>query len=173
MINRVPLLPRLTMMMAIARHALSLLVLLATVAAPADGRAQHPQRPSGLRVRVTAPTAFAKPFVGTLGDHSGDSLSVAMGAGGARVVIPRAAVRQLEVSEGRARWRYAVLGGVLGLVGGAVIGAAAASSPEDPYAALGGLIVGGLLGAPAGAVTGAVVAPERWRYYYLPREGGS
>jgi len=38
------------------------------------------------------------------------------------------------VSEGRARWRYAVAGGLIGLVGGALIGAAAASTPEDPMA---------------------------------------
>jgi uncharacterized protein YcfJ len=161
-------------MTALARHARSLLVLLVTVAAPADGRAQHAQRPSGQRVRVTAPTAFAKPFVGTLAGYSADSLSVAMARGGARVVIPRDAVRQLEVSEGRARRRYAALGGILGLVAGAVIGGEAASTPEDPsLAGLAGMIAGGLLGASAGAAIGAVVAPERWRHYYLPREGGS
>ena len=119
---------------------------------------------AGTRVRVTAPDITYKPFVGRVSMMNSDTLYLAQQS--AQIRIPVAAIKGFEISEGRARWKWAVAGGLIGMVGGGAIGVLAMDR-NDGIAQFIGMVGGALLGAPTGAVVGAIAAPERWYQYRI------
>jgi hypothetical protein len=138
------------------RPPLAVLLLLALFSRPAAsqliGRARVDPR---MRVRVTAPRVASEPMVGTYLSADGDTLRLLATEGMPKLAVPVTAVQRFEVSEGRARVRWARRGALAGLVFGLVLGA----TNDD-----GAVFISGLLFAPpAGAVAGALMAPERWR----------
>jgi len=121
---------------------------------------------AGTRVRVTAPSIVPEPVTGVFLSAERDSIRMTAHEGGFRMAIPMATVQQLEVSDGRARGRWARWGALAGAIGGTLIGGSGGSGTDhaaDDWGRVGGL----LLGAPLGAVAGAVLAPERWRTHSI------
>lgn len=99
-----------------------------------------------------------------------------------RGALPIPAITRLDVRRGyRRSGGRAAVGVVLGLAGGAVVGAAAGvllecgascSDENNEFAGLAGFVLGGGLGALAGAVTGGVLGARRrphWQPVGLPR----
>ncbi|HEU5174020.1 MAG TPA: hypothetical protein VFT96_04625 [Gemmatimonadaceae bacterium] len=146
--------------MKIALTALLALVIGSTAA---DAQLYAGPLVSGERVRVTAPEVTAAPIRGTFLSAERDTIRVATTGGNLIVGVPYSAVQRLEVSRGRNRVRWALMGAGAGAVAGMLLGAMSASggsgSINESWAPLGGL----LAGIPIGAVVGAILAPERWR----------
>lgn len=145
---------------------LSLLVpwLLALLVSAASATAQSLPRGVDLRVRVTAPNLLARPLVGRTAAAPRDSFAMTLGDGAAaRIVLPAAAVTQVELSAGRERLKWAFLGSGVGtLLGGVAGGYLGGRNDNTGFGAAFGLLGGALAGAVGGAVTGALAAPERW-----------
>ncbi|MDB4887146.1 MAG: hypothetical protein JWN79_2584 [Gemmatimonadetes bacterium] len=121
----------------------------------------------GSRVRVTPMDSGASVFTGSLRAFGGDSLVVDVGSGAARLRMPLARLRRMEVSEGKNRAGTALVWSGIGLLAGGVLGATALS--RDPLERFVGGIAGMGLGLVTGAVAGALAAPERWRVVWAPR----
>lgn len=140
-----------------------LLLALVLGSTPAHGQLLARPITSGEPVRVTAPSVAAAPIRGAFLSGERDTIRVATAGGSLIVGVPFSAVERLEVSRGRDRKRWAVIGAGAGGVAGLLLGALSASgssgSLDQSWAPLGGLI----FGIPVGAVVGAIVAPERWR----------
>ena len=136
----------------------------------------------GSRARVTASALGPDRRVATVLAHRGDTLALRPEGTQDSLALPLAQVTRLEVSRGeRGRVRRGL---ALGLLGGAVLGAAGgyAMYESDPCAGesieslgclaspplsrseemLVGAGLGGLLGAVAGGVAGALWRTERW-----------
>ena len=132
---------------------------------------QNPLQP-GSRVRITAPDCGLNQQTGMLDPSLGDTLVLAYGASNARCL--RSNVTRLEVSRGRrSKW---VTGLGLGLLGGALVGAAVGPTlnhPEDGLTAADWAAVGVLLGAPTGMVLGTLIGAsikrDRWEEVPLDR----
>lgn len=137
---------------------LALLAILLSAVIPRDARSQliASQISSGDRVRVTAPSVVPEPVVATYLSAADDTLRLLAAGGGVRLGVPIAAVERFEVSDGRARGKWAKWGALLGL-GVAVI--AAQSGDSNDWSGLGYVIAG----PPVGALAGSLIAPEQWR----------
>jgi hypothetical protein len=144
-----------------------IVVLLAATALPS---AAQPGPSTGSRVRADAPTVSDARIVGRVAAATADSLLLSVSGGAAVLRLSKESIQTLQVSRGRDRLKWGVLGAGAGFLGGAVIGAALGGH-DDPsgWGALAGMIGGAALGLPAGAVGGALLAPERWVRYDLPR----
>jgi hypothetical protein len=136
----------------------------------------------GLRVRVRAPQLGARRVVGEILEVDDQILLLGLLDRAERVALPRASIRELEVSAGRrSRAREgAEVGGVVVGLGGALFGLVAGGlanldceSDCHPKAPIVGGVVGSVIGAGAGAAVGALVGStmetERWRA--LPHRG--
>lgn len=141
---------------------LAILAVLLSAVIPRDAAAQWiaSQLSSGARVRVTAPRIVPEPVVGTYLSAAGDSVRLLAAGGGVRLAVPIAAVERFEVSDGRARGKWAKRGALVGLGLGL---AAASAGDSDEWSNLGFLI----LAVPSGALAGALIAPEQWHHASL------
>lgn len=158
---------------------LTMFVCAALAAAPPAARAQsRAELAAGTRVRVAEHAA--RPLVGTVTQVRGDTLLVL--ARGEVHALPLSSIRSLQVSRGRPpRLASALEGGAIGLLSGAIGGAASLALPslvvpddcgreQDGLLcfstgewALLGVLLGAPLGAASGAVAGFVFPRERWR----------
>ena len=150
-----------------------LLALLMAAAAPAaaqTGASWVPVISSGTRVRATIVDSPRPPLVGAFGGATADSLRLIL-TSSTSLSLEARSVAHLDVSEGRERGRWAVIGGLVGGLAGGLIGAAALGDDNDTtgLAAFAGFLAGSVLGLPTGAIVGAVYAPERWTRYSNPR----
>jgi hypothetical protein len=146
--------------------------------APAVQSQSAADLPTGTRVRV-AEQAPGR-LVGTVTEVRGDTLLVL--ARGQVHAVPFSSIRTIQVSRGRPpRLASALEGGAIGLLTGAIGGAASLAIPSllVPDAcdregdgvlcfstgewALIGVVIGAPLGAASGAVAGFVFPRERWR----------
>lgn len=137
------------------------------LAVPAAARAQYNEPGllgGGSRIRVAAPAVAGDPVIGRLLVLSRDTLLMSAGSGDARITLPLAAVRSIDLSEGRDRRGWAVKGAGIGLVAGGLLGGLSIGNADrNDLAALAGFFAGAVIGTPLGAAVGAIVAPERWR----------
>lgn len=156
-----------------------LLLFTVLMAEPLPARAQSvAELPAGTRVRVAAPATGR--LIGTVSEVRGDTLLVQSRKG--MHAVPVSSIRDLQVSRGRPpRVASALEGGAIGLLTGAVGGAAMLALPAlvVPDAcdregdgvlcfsagewALVGVVLGAPLGAASGAVVGFAFPRERWR----------
>lgn len=149
-------------------------ILLPLLAAAALGAATHAHAQfgpeTGARVRVLAPLVAPERLTGTVVAASADSLALGVADGSATLRLDKHTLESLEVSRGRARLKWGLLGAGVGLLAGAIVGAELGGQ-DDPsgFGALAGFLGGAVVGLPAGAVGGALLAPERWDAYPLPR----
>ena len=155
------------------RLAALLFLLLTPMLSPA--RAQATVLPSGIatgaRVRVGAPGIDPRPIVGRTLSISHDSLVLSRADGAARIHLAAGSVEWLEVSGGRSRGRWALVGAGIGALGGMLLGTAAGADADDGGYGLGavaGFTSGIIIGAPVGAIVGALAAPEHWTRMILP-----
>ncbi|HEU5174023.1 MAG TPA: hypothetical protein VFT96_04640 [Gemmatimonadaceae bacterium] len=121
--------------------------------------------PAGTTIRVTAPQALTERTTGAFQAARSDSLW--MHAGRSRqLVIPVAAVERLEVSKGRARLKWALIGAGSGALAGFVLGGMAGGKDDiTGTGAATGAIAGTAQGIVLGAIGGALLAPRRWVGY--------
>lgn len=122
----------------------------------------------GRRVRVRSLPPAADPVDGDVESVTGDSLTLVTGRDRTRVSFPITSMSTVEVSDGHDRFRTMAEGGLLGLVGGALVGAAALGS--NPLERFIGLFIGASIGAPIGTVVGGVIAPEQWRVMWTRQD---
>lgn len=108
-------------------------------------------------------------MMGTYIGVSADSLRVAIANAAVTVAMPLRSVEWIDESRGRPVARWAILGGIMGMVAGGVIGAAIGEH-EDPggLMSVAGLLLGGLFGAPTGAIVGGLSAREEWTRHVNP-----
>lgn len=150
------------------RHAV--LVLAGMLLGPSTLAAQRSVPPyvgAGSTVRVTAPSVLPERVKGSFRSAAGDTLRIAGSGGSLHFAIPFAAVKRLEVSEGRQRMKWMWLGMAAGAVVGTAIGGVVGDDGRTQDSAAWGRLGGFLVGVPVGAVAGAVLAPERWRNVML------
>jgi len=127
-----------------------------------------------VRVSVAPDEPHRQRSVGTLLAFNTSHLRIALADGTREIEIPRSALTRLEVSRGRSsKW---ATGLVLGLLGGALIGAAVLLTIDDPPSGLPAkdwAAVGAVLGAPPGMVLGtaigASIRADRWEQVSLDR----
>jgi hypothetical protein len=127
--------------------------------------AEPPLLVRGQRVRLTVPSRFSRPLVGTLDGLSADTIAV-----------PRVDVTRVQVSRGRPMAFTAVLG----VLAGTKIGRDAFKCPsysEDGCYAVVGIVplavVGGLVGAVAGTQDFWKDVPAKeFRVNFMPARGG-
>lgn len=150
---------------------------LLTVAPAVQGQSAA-DLPAGTRVRVAEPATGR--LVGTVTEVRRDTLLVL--ARGEVHAVPISSIRTIQVSRGRPpRLASALEGGAIGLLTGAIGGAASLAIPSllAPDAcdregdgvlcfstgewALVGVVIGAPLGAASGAVAGLIFPRERWR----------
>lgn len=163
---RSPHQPRMHTARRLGPAAALLVSLVLAPAAPAQYTLSQVQLPTGARVRVTAPTLLPERVVGRVIARTPDGLAISKDQGRVQVSFAPEQIEMLEVSEGRQRLRWSVLGGLGGMVAGGSIGAwqGGRNDPSGFGAAL-GLIGGSMVGLLAGAISGAILAPERWERY--------
>lgn len=125
---------------------------------------------TGTRVRVTAPAVFPDRATATVLAAQNDTIVVSRSDGTVSLSVPVASIQKLEVSEGRSRLKWGLLGSLGGLLVGGFIGGSTADTDNDlgGLNAMAGFFAGAILGTGAGAVVGALAAPERWTNYPLP-----
>jgi hypothetical protein len=119
--------------------------------------------PAGTTIRVTAPRALPERTTGAFQTARSDTLW--MQAGRSRqLVIPVATVERLEVSGGRSRLKWALIGAGTGALAGFVLGGMAGGGEDDitGTGAAAGAIAGTAQGIVLGAIGGALLAPRRW-----------
>jgi hypothetical protein len=135
----------------------------------ADLRADPPQDlAQGARIRVESAAGTS---TGTLAGQDAASLTLQVKDLSDPLVVPRAHVMKLHVSEGRAKGKAALIGGAIGLgVAGALVAAGARGAGCDGgeclcsgSGCLAAVVILGIPAAAMGAGVGALVAPERWR----------
>lgn len=154
------------------------LLLAAGMAEPAVAQSSAADLAAGTRVRVVEPGSGR--LVGTVSGVRGDTLLVV--AGGREHTLSIPSIRSLQVSRGRSpRLASALEGGAIGLLTGAIGGAASLALPSLVVPdscdregdgvlcfstgewALVGVVIGAPLGAASGAVLRFVSPRERWR----------
>lgn len=144
------------------RVVLMLVAIALVVPAPLLAQQDTPLAP-GAKIRVTASRALPRREVGSFTAARNDTLWM-QGGSSDQVAVPLATVERLEVSAGRARLKWALIGGAVGLLAGGVIGGRAGA--EDDITGTGaaaGFTVGALQGVVIGAAVGGLAAPRRWR----------
>jgi hypothetical protein len=125
----------------------------------------------GARVRLweLAARDLSVPVVGRLTRLTADSIDIQPDGNDATIVVARPAVTRVETSEGphtRSRTTAAVMGAVIGALGGGVLGVIAGNMNRSNAARLG--IYAGVAGAGIGAVVGASAPGEAWHRATLP-----
>ena len=142
----------------------ALLLVAIALVAPAPLLAQQATPlPPGAKIRVTATQTLPRREVGSFTAARNDTLWMQAGSSN-QVAVPLATVERLEVSAGRARLKWALIGGAVGLLAGGVLGGRAGA--EDDFTGTGaaaGFTVGALQGVVLGAAVGGLAAPRRWR----------
>lgn len=147
------------------------------VATLANLSAQRAQIQTGVLVRVTAPECGLYRQPGTLRSAIDETLVLAYGDSSVQCL--RANITRLERSQGRSG--NAAIGAILGVVGGAALGAVVqgisnsgwcvAQSLDEhcTYSAVTqGVLVGGLAGLVAGGLIGSAFKSELWGEIPLP-----
>jgi hypothetical protein len=130
----------------------------------------------GARIRLQAAGTVSD---GTLAAQDAASLTLRVEDLHDPLVVPRATLERVYVSEGRARGKAAMIGAAIGLtVAGALVvaGSAGCDGGECLCSGSGCVAAVAILGIPAaatGAGIGALVAPERWREVPIPARAGS
>lgn len=135
------------------------------------GASWVPTLTAGTRVRATILDSPRPPLIGAFGGVSADSVRVIL-IGTTTLALHTGTLAHLDVSEGRERGRWAILGGLIGALGGGLIGGMALAGEADAsmgLAPVAGFFAGMVIGAPTGAIVGAITAPERWTRYSNPR----
>ena len=115
-----------------------------------------------MRVRVTAP-GIARRRAGIVRAPDTNGFLLAGARPDDATWVPYASGGTIEVSAGKSRAPYVLLGFLLGPVAGAAMGIGVCSMnayPNDPCFAPIGFGLAGFIGGP---VLGALLAPERWR----------
>jgi uncharacterized membrane protein YeaQ/YmgE (transglycosylase-associated protein family) len=140
----------------------ALAAVLASLAGPAQ--AQHPSTiHPGDTIRVTGRDISG---IHTVLAASDSALDLRNRKGELRSV-PTSDLRRVERLEGRSKFGGMVHDGILGLFGGAVVGAGLGHLADDPDAFLPGAFVGAVIGAAGGLVAGVKVGGRRglprWR----------
>ena len=144
------------------RPALMLVAIAVVVPAPLLAQQATPL-PPGAQIRVTASQTLPRREVGSFTAARNDTLWM-QARRGDQVAIPLATVERLEMSAGRPRLKWALIGGAVGLLAGGVLGGRAGA--EDDITGTGaaaGFTVGALQGVVLGATVGGLAAPRRWR----------
>jgi hypothetical protein len=120
----------------------------------------------GARVRVTSALLTPPVHTGILSEFNSEAVTVG------KERVPRPMIQSLEISDGHRRnWGR---GALIGLLGGALFGAAAGQF--DPHCfnksacILGGAAAFGVIGIPTGLIIGGAIRTERWTRVTL--EGG-
>ena len=109
------------------------------------------------------------PVVGRLTRLTPDSVDIQPDGNDATIGVARPAVTRIETSEGphtKSRTTAAVMGAVIGALGGGVLGVIAGNMNRSNAARLG--IYAGVAGAGIGAVVGASAPGEAWHRATLP-----
>lgn len=127
----------------------------------------------GDRARVTL---LAKErVVGTIRALPPEAMTLSAEPDSAERVIPYESIAQLEIQNGmKSRaGRYAMIGGVLAAIPGAIVGhnlgeELEVNETEQFYFAAGGAVAFGLVGAGLGALIGKGVKVPRWEQVSLP-----
>lgn len=133
----------------------------------------HAQEPlPGARVRLDAPGYVASEYVGTVLAHTGDTIRVVNGDGGAQLVIPMSRIRSLEISRGKSHTEGAITGmkwtvPIMATFGAVVAATARCGNDPDCREPTFGDRVGftgffALSGAMWGAGIGAIIGREHW-----------
>ena len=142
------------------RHLFLCLALLAPSVACAD-------LAPGARARVTL--LEGERIVGTVLALPPSAITLAAEPDSAERSIPYAAIAQLELQEGTKTraGRYALIGGLVAAIPGAILGSnlgedLEVNDTEQFYFAAGGAVAFGLVGAGIGALIGKGVRVERW-----------
>ena len=130
--------------------------------------------PSGARARILAPKAGSKYELITVASARPDSLRYSLDPSLATKSLAWQQIGKMDASMGRHTnvWRGAGIGLLVGLIGGAIIGAATASGKDGYNAGPMAVLVGvpmGALGGLAGAVLGFAWRSENWMPVTLPR----
>ena len=137
------------------------LLLLSLVSSPARGQKVRSPLGPGARARVLAPELPHRTVIGILAAAGADAL-VLVTRGGAQLMVPRASIQRLAVSNGRS-WR---LGGFRGMRIGAGTGALAAVvvalTQPGVLAGLALVLAGAAAGAAVGYLVGGSLGAERW-----------
>jgi hypothetical protein len=125
----------------------------------------------GSRVRVweLAARDLSVPVVGRLARITADSVDIRPEGNDLAVGIARPAVTRVETSQGphtRPRTTSALMGAVIGALGGGVLGVIAGNMSRGNAARLG--VYSGIAGAGIGAAAGALNPGEAWRRATLP-----
>lgn len=153
----------------------TLAALLFAAAAPLQAQYTLPQVQlrTGTRVRVTAPEVLPVRVTGLVVARDPEGLSLSKDRGKVQLTFTPQQIELLEVSEGRNRLKWSLIGGAAGMLGGAVLGGWQGGR-QDPsgIGAFIGFLGGGDFGSLGGAVVGAVVAPERWQRYRIAGAAG-
>jgi hypothetical protein len=129
---------------------------------------------AGARARILGPTAGSKYELITVASASPDSLRYSLDRSLATKSLAWQQIGKMDASIGRHTnvWRGAGIGFLVGLLGGAALGASTASGQDGwnagPTAVLGGLL-GGFYGGFGGAVLGFAWRSENWMPVTLPR----
>jgi hypothetical protein len=151
----------------LARYAL-LCTVAAVIATPASGQSSLA---IGNRVRLSISDKGRPPLIGALASVTADSVALTT-ADGVRVSVPRESILRAEVSvHRRPVLRYAWIGSSIGVVVGAIIGAASYEPGEGGLFDFGrGFYVAGgvLYGFGAGFVTGTVIGALHVSELWLP-----
>lgn len=145
-----------------------LVIATATLLAPQLVAAQQHAAPlsPGTTIRITAPQTLTGRTTGAF--HAARSDTLWMQSGRSRqLAVPMGAVERIEVSRGRSRLKWALIGGASGLVAGFVLGGMAGGSEDDltGTGAAVGAVAGSAQGLVLGAIGGALLAPRRWADY--------
>jgi hypothetical protein len=130
---------------------------------------------AGARARILAPTTGSKYELITVASATPDSLRYSLDRSLATKSLAWQQIGKMDASMGRHTnvWRGAGIGFLVGLLGGAALGAAAGGSNHSSLGAGAGAILGGLevgtLGGLGGAVIGFAQRTEDWVPVTLPR----
>lgn len=105
-----------------------------------------------------------EPLTGRLWHINGETYALRVTGSNTLQKLPASRILWVDVSEGRSRIRWGMLGAGIGLLWGGLLGALTiGQDPQADIGALGGFLIGGIPAAGAGAVVGVVSAPEQWR----------
>lgn len=151
------------------RHFLAALAVLVVPHAAAAQQAAAPLA-AGTAIRVTAPPTLPQRTTGAFQEARTDTLWMQPGRSSV-VAIPLASVERLQVRGGRARMKWALIGGGVGTLAGFVLGGMAGGGEDDitGTGAAAGAVAGAAQGLVLGAIGGALLAPRRWVDYPVAR----
>jgi hypothetical protein len=141
--------------------------LLAILASLPIARAQPPILTPGARLRVSAPPANISGSKGTLLHATADSLTIGFYGQPVPVTLPIADISRLHATTGKNRGLGLLRGAGIGLLVGALLGAAAFGDGSGEDCAeyecwVWASMYGGGAGFVVGGIVGVAAAPDRW-----------